>query len=1074
MNRTKRLLTLLLLAAGFTTGAWADLTPAADDWYELATVQDWQDFATLVETTPAANARMTADIDLGDDQTMIGTSSAKYQGTLDGQGHTLTINYTTTENYYAPFRYIQGAKIKNLHVAGTIHTSHRFTGGLVGESYGTSNIENCRSSVELISSYSGDAVHSGFVASIGGGTLNIKDCLFDGILTGSSAWTWGGFVGWKYSYTANINNCLFIPESVNVGAQYSATFSGNGGTVENSYYTVCLNNSTQGTQATTAQLADGTTAYKLQAFRDQLIWGQRIGTDDKPVLTTDEICRVYRSENGGYTNDSDLKYTLKQDGEGYYLLGSLFDWLDFAIQAELTPNAKARMTADIDLGDDQTMIGTSNVPYQGTFDGQGHKLTVNYNVTKDYAAPFHYISGASIRKLRVYGSIDTTRGYAGGVVGCILSGNSYISQCVSAVTITSTRGSEEYIGGFVGEATYVTGSTTININDCLCQTVINAQKAANFIGYVRSSNWYESHAYVYNSLSTATCPNALTSIYNWNDAHGESAAGQVTNTYIVNRTDGAEGTQVTAAQLADGRTAYKLQKKREDLVWGQRIGTDDKPVLTTDESYRVYRSKNGGYTNDSDLKYTDGLMQDGEDYYLLGSLFDWQDFATLVETMPTAKARLTADIDLGDDQTMIGSESTPYQGTFDGQGHSLTMAYNVTSSSSEYVAPFVKIQNATIQNLHVKGSIITAGVRPAGITSFVTGTSYIRNCWSEVAIVSSKGSWIDGGSFVGRIDYNNTLNMDDCVFTGSITLSNSDGYEMGGFVGWTQNNGIANVQNCLFAPSGVTSTKTNNYMLVHGYQNKVTITNCYYRHVGSTSNWVAQGTETTSTNLSNGTTTSDLGNNWVQDPLTNQPMLALFAGKYKMPSSGLATFSAKANFTMPEGLEAYYCKNYDASEGAISVVPIEGVVPANTGILLRGTAGETYTLTISNETPATVEDNALVAVTDQTTIQQTDGDYTNFGLSGGEFKMVNSAGGTVKANRAYLRILTSDLSQSQSTARGITIDWDDETTAIGKEAIVKGAESTPGQWYTIGGRKLAGQPTQKGIYIVNGKKVVIK
>lgn len=61
MNRMKILLTLLLLVCGMTTGAWADLTPATDGWYELATLQDWKDFATLVETTPTANARMTAD-----------------------------------------------------------------------------------------------------------------------------------------------------------------------------------------------------------------------------------------------------------------------------------------------------------------------------------------------------------------------------------------------------------------------------------------------------------------------------------------------------------------------------------------------------------------------------------------------------------------------------------------------------------------------------------------------------------------------------------------------------------------------------------------------------------------------------------------------------------------------------------------------------------------------------------------------------------------------------------------------------------------------------------------------------
>ena len=275
-----------------------------DGYYLIGSVQDWNDFVKEINDgffPTNSNARLTANIDLGNYQTMIGTSSAKYQGIFDGQGHILTMNYTTTENYYAPFRYIQGATIKNLHVAGTIHTSYRFTGGLVGASDGTSNIENCRSSVELISSYSGDAVHSGFVARIGGGTLNIKDCLFDGVLTGSTALTWGGFIGWIYDYTANINNCLFIPMSVDVGAQYSATFSGKGGTVQNSYYTVCLNNSTQGTQASDAELADGTTTAALQNSRTEVVWVQDPVTN-QPML---KIFANINQDVAGYGNSTE-------------------------------------------------------------------------------------------------------------------------------------------------------------------------------------------------------------------------------------------------------------------------------------------------------------------------------------------------------------------------------------------------------------------------------------------------------------------------------------------------------------------------------------------------------------------------------------------------------------------------------------------------------------------------------------------------------------------------------------------------------------------------------------------------
>ena len=73
-------------------------------------------------------------------------------------------------------------------------------------------------------------------------------------------------------------------------------------------------------------------------------------------------------------------WALETDGEGYYLIGSVQDWKDFAAIVETNPAVNAKMTADIDLGDDQTMVGTLSVPYQGAFDGQGHTLTVNYDI----------------------------------------------------------------------------------------------------------------------------------------------------------------------------------------------------------------------------------------------------------------------------------------------------------------------------------------------------------------------------------------------------------------------------------------------------------------------------------------------------------------------------------------------------------------------------------------------------------------------------------------------------------------------------------------------------------------------
>ena len=79
---------------------------------------------------------------------------------------------------------------------------------------------------------------------------------------------------------------------------------------------------------------------------------------------------------------------------------------------------------------------------------------------------------------------------------------------------------------------------------------------------------------------------------------------------------------------------------------------------------------------------------------------------------------------------------------------------------------------------------------------------------------------------------------------------------------------------------------------------------------------------------------------------------------------------------------------------------------------------------------------------------------------------------TLRSFRAHLWVKPNGTAQA---ARYISIDFgDSETTSLSEELRVKSEEIATAQWYSLDGRKVAGQPTQKGIYIVNGKKVIIK
>ena len=119
----------MLLLVGILVGMWGQtLVQDADGYYQIGTAADWEAFATLVVTNPTANAKMTADIDLGESQAMLGDSEHEdnptyaYQGTFDGQGHTLTVHYTGTSQT-APFAMLQKATIRNIHVDGTINNT---------------------------------------------------------------------------------------------------------------------------------------------------------------------------------------------------------------------------------------------------------------------------------------------------------------------------------------------------------------------------------------------------------------------------------------------------------------------------------------------------------------------------------------------------------------------------------------------------------------------------------------------------------------------------------------------------------------------------------------------------------------------------------------------------------------------------------------------------------------------------------------------------------------------------------------------------------------------------------------
>jgi|GEM_PF-2699635 len=138
-------------------------------------------------------------------------------------------------------------------------------------------------------------------------------------------------------------------------------------------------------------------------------------------------------------------------------------------------SASARLIANIDLGGSSdnpwNQIGTYSIPYSGTFDGSGYKVSGVYinKPSNSYIGFFTLITNATIKNLTIAGQITGSRDVGGLVagMGSYSTGNNLIYNCTnecnvtSAYTSTASNGNDS--GGLVG---YVNGNGNV-IRSCV-------------------------------------------------------------------------------------------------------------------------------------------------------------------------------------------------------------------------------------------------------------------------------------------------------------------------------------------------------------------------------------------------------------------------------------------------------------------------------------------------------------------------------------------------------------------------------------------------------------------------------
>ena len=202
-----------------------------------------------------------------------------------------------------------------------------------------------------------------------------------------------------------------------------------------------------------------------------------------------------------------------------------------------------------------------------------------------------------------------------------------------------------------------------------------------------------------------------------------------------------------------------------------------------------------------------------EFYYLDGewcimSQQGWEEFCENVNTgkhdgFCGALVKLYEDLTI---TTMVGSSSDNcFKGTFDGQGHTVTVKYGSEQEplTEENAALFRYTgDDAAFKNLHVTGSIYTNAKYAAGLIAQGGGNSIVvSNCLSSVTI----NSGVDGdGTHAGFVAVSNvgtSMCFEGCRFDGSLLGTKTTC--CGGFVGWRAN-GSVGFYGCVFSPRKVT------------------------------------------------------------------------------------------------------------------------------------------------------------------------------------------------------------------------------------------------------------------------------
>lgn len=807
------------------TGTVADpyrISTGAELAWLAAQVNDGNDFSTKTVT-------LTNNIDLNNKAwTPIGNSDSVFAGTFDGNGHTISGLYINITGSYSPakkgrlyqglFGCVEDGTVQNLIVTGSVTIGNEksvnvsYIGGIVGINdggkvqncgfYGTiSAKKNVSKTPKDCTKDNGGVVGKGKAAKCWYFCTDIKSASPLGACGGSAANCYQNVSEdvAKGNYIKDLNSFKAVLQMNAAGSNMWKPGEKHPEFLQESEKLVVLQ----------PLFDDTTAAVQVNGSKE----GAVVTGDESVVLTgTDVYYRV--GENGKWTKiDSEASADL--DGTDqvvtiYYASAEELqsaEWYDptknefvlttagqLAYLTQLVNGGTSfegrtiRLGSDVEISKTWTApIGTEFKSFKGTFDGEGHVVSVKDGTT--FCGLFGYNDG-TIRNVIVTGTVDASSATDTNVGGIVGTSRKTLQNCGFYGRFENTD-RKTICGVANGAGTgvencwfYNTGEDSVDVAgnqyDKPKNSYVNKGESAKLGGELVSENFT---AVVAKKLNDALAD----SWFPWVTQEGCDYPAMLIEGKLVNVTsyDGADDTVVTIGdsgttsaavtentvtlKLADsytGETAYIISDPAEEVVID---GENATPRLTSASRTCVYTLPDGqrfvklyygtvGKLNADDTWYNADAAE-----MTIMSAKQLRTFAGMVNAGTDFKGqtiKLGADIMLSGEWTPIGTAEHPFKGTFDGSieiSDNNFKYYAVSglevNGTSPYAGLFGVVDGGTVQNLTVTGSVSSEAkdAHVGGIVGWLEAKGTVETC-VFIGSVKAVGENAVRGGLVGKVE----------------------------------------------------------------------------------------------------------------------------------------------------------------------------------------------------------------------------------------------------------------------------------------------------------------------------------